>query len=110
LRRVPRVLPGNAVEFFVSYYDYYQPEAYLPTTDTYIEKDSQINEEIERLRHSATSGVMERRDVWWSRRSRASSASARPSSTRRSRCACTGQRIDRDEILEQLVRRCSSPQ
>src|SRR6056297_3487508 len=55
--------PHNAVEFFVSYYDYYQPEAYLPTTDTYIEKDSQINEEIDRLRHSATQSVMERRDV-----------------------------------------------
>ncbi len=55
--------PHNAVEFFVSYYDYYQPEAYLPATDTYIEKDSQINDEIDRLRHSATQAVMERRDV-----------------------------------------------
>ena len=55
--------PENAVEYFVSYYDYYQPEAYLPTTDTYIEKDSAINDEIDRLRHSATSALSERRDV-----------------------------------------------
>ena len=55
--------PDNAVEYFVSYYDYYQPEAYIPQTDTYIEKDSQINDEIDRLRHSATQAVLERRDV-----------------------------------------------
>ncbi len=55
--------PDNAVEYFVSYYDYYQPEAYVPTTDTYIEKDSAINEEIDKLRHSATSALFERRDV-----------------------------------------------
>ena len=55
--------PDNAVEFFVSYYDYYQPEAYLPHTDTFIEKDSSINDEIERLRHSATTALFERRDV-----------------------------------------------
>lgn len=55
--------PHNAVEFFVSYYDYYQPEAYIPQTDTYIEKDSQINDEIDRLRHAATQAVLERRDV-----------------------------------------------
>lgn len=55
--------PENAVEYFVSYYDYYQPEAYIPGTDTYIEKDSAINEEIEKLRHSATSSLSERRDV-----------------------------------------------
>jgi len=55
--------PNNAVEFFVSYYDYYQPEAYIASTDTYIEKDSAINEEIERLRHSATSALAERNDV-----------------------------------------------
>src|SRR3989441_12542056 len=51
------VFPGSAVEYFVSYYDYYQPEAYVPQTDTYIEKDSSINDEIERLRHSATSAL-----------------------------------------------------
>ena len=55
--------PENAVEYFVSYYDYYQPEAYIPHTDTYIEKDASINDEIERLRHSATSSLFERRDV-----------------------------------------------
>ena len=55
--------PNNAVEYFVSYYDYYQPEAYIPTTDTYIEKDSAINEQIDRLRHSATRHLLERRDV-----------------------------------------------
>lgn len=55
--------PDNAVEFFVSYYDYYQPEAYLPHTDTYIEKDAQINDEIDKLRHSATASLLERRDV-----------------------------------------------
>ncbi|MDR0425259.1 MAG: excinuclease ABC subunit UvrB [Clostridiales Family XIII bacterium] len=55
--------PENAVEYFVSYYDYYQPEAYVPSTDTYIEKDSDINEEIEKLRHSATAALSERRDV-----------------------------------------------
>jgi excinuclease ABC subunit B len=57
------LFPENAVEFFVSYYDYYQPEAYLPTTDTYIEKDAMINDDIDRLRHSATRAVLERRDV-----------------------------------------------
>lgn len=55
--------PNNAVEYFVSYYDYYQPEAYIAHTDTFIEKDSSINDEIERLRHSATSSLFERRDV-----------------------------------------------
>jgi excinuclease ABC subunit B len=57
------VFPENAVEYFVSYYDYYQPEAYVPQTDTYIEKDSSVNDEIERLRHSATAALLTRRDV-----------------------------------------------
>src|SRR5207253_4922084 len=57
------MLPNNAVEYFVSYYDYYQPEAYVPQTDTYIEKDSSVNEEVERLRHSATMSLLTRRDV-----------------------------------------------
>ncbi|WP_092260033.1 excinuclease ABC subunit UvrB [Corynebacterium cystitidis] len=57
------LLPNNAVEYFVSYYDYYQPEAYIAQTDTYIEKDSSINEDVERLRHAATSGLLSRRDV-----------------------------------------------
>ncbi len=58
-----RFLPNNSVEYFVSYYDYYQPEAYVPQTDTYIEKDSSVNDEIDRLRHSATSALLQRRDV-----------------------------------------------
>src|SRR5690606_19777733 len=57
------LMPHNAVEYFVSYYDYYQPEAYIPQTDTYIEKDATINEEVERLRHSATMSLLTRRDV-----------------------------------------------
>src|SRR5204863_4183804 len=55
--------PDNAVEYFVSYYDYYQPEAYVPRTDTYIEKDSSVNEQIDRMRHSATRAILERRDT-----------------------------------------------
>ena len=55
--------PNNAVEYFVSYYDYYQPEAYIPQTDTYIEKDSDVNEEIDKLRHAATRALFERRDT-----------------------------------------------
>ena len=57
------MLPHNAVEYFVSYYDYYQPEAYIPQTDTYIEKDSSINDEVERLRHSSTNSLLTRRDT-----------------------------------------------
>jgi len=57
------LLPDNAVEYFVSYYDYYQPEAYIAQTDTYIEKDASINEEVERLRHRATWSLISRRDV-----------------------------------------------
>src|SRR5438128_11342655 len=57
------LFPDNAVHYFVSYYDYYQPEAYVPTTDTFIEKDSIVNEEIDRMRHAATFGLLSRRDV-----------------------------------------------
>ncbi|HTU58030.1 MAG TPA: DEAD/DEAH box helicase family protein, partial [Polyangiales bacterium] len=57
------LFPDNAVEYFVSYYDYYQPEAYIPTSDTYIEKDSILNERIDRMRHSATRSLMSRQDV-----------------------------------------------
>src|SRR6185312_8344660 len=57
------LFPKNAVEYFVSYYDYYQPEAYIPTTDTFIEKDSAINEQIDRMRHSATRSLFDRKDV-----------------------------------------------
>jgi len=62
-RRAQGVLPKSAVEFFISYYDYYQPEAYVPQTDTYIAKDSSINDDIDRLRLRATSSLMEREDV-----------------------------------------------
>src|SRR6184192_1825047 len=55
--------PENAIEYFVSYYDYYQPEAYVPRTDTYVEKESSLNEQIDRMRHSATRAILERRDV-----------------------------------------------
>ena len=55
--------PNNAVEYFVSYYDYYQPEAYVPRSDTYIEKESSINDQIDRMRHSATRALLERKDV-----------------------------------------------
>ena len=58
-----QLFPDNAVEYFVSYYDYYQPEAYIPATDTYIEKDSSINDEIDKLRHSTTHSLLTRRDV-----------------------------------------------
>jgi excinuclease ABC subunit B len=58
-----KLFPDNAVEYFVSYYDYYQPEAYVPSSDTYIEKDSLINEAIDRLRHAATKCLLERNDV-----------------------------------------------
>ncbi|TKB36582.1 MAG: DEAD/DEAH box helicase, partial [Mesorhizobium sp.] len=58
-----KFFPENAVEYFVSYYDYYQPEAYVPRTDTYIEKESSINEQIDRMRHSATRSLLERDDV-----------------------------------------------
>jgi excinuclease ABC subunit B len=57
------LFPDNAVRYFVSYYDYYQPEAYVPSTDTYIEKDASINDEIDKLRHSATKALLERRDT-----------------------------------------------
>src|SRR5277367_5663598 len=57
------LFPENAVEYFVSYYDYYQPEAYIPSTDTFIDKDSAINEQIDRMRHSATRSLFDRRDV-----------------------------------------------
>lgn len=97
--------PHNAVEYFVSYYDYYQPEAYLPQTDTYIEKDSSINDEIDRLRHSATQAVMQRRDVLVV--ASVSCIYGLGSPEMYSEIILdvhTGQRLDRDEILQQLVR------
>ena len=96
--------PENAVEYFVSYYDYYQPEAYIPRTDTYIEKDSSVNEEIDRMRHSATRAILERDDVIIvASASPASTASARwkPIPAPPSRIA-RGQKLDRMELMRQL--------
>ena len=97
--------PHNAVEFFVSYYDYYQPEAYLPTTDTYIEKDSQINEEIDRRTHSATQSVMERRDVLVVASVSCIFGLGSPEQYEEITLRLhKGQTVDRDSILEQLVK------
>jgi len=97
--------PRNAVEYFVSYYDYYQPEAYVPTTDTYIEKDASINEDIDRLRLRATSSLMEREDVIIVATVSAIYGLGDPVAYRAQMVTLTqGQRIDRDEILRSLVR------
>ncbi len=97
--------PKNAVEYFVSYYDYYQPEAYLPQTDTYIEKDSSINDEIDRLRHSATQSVMQRRDVVVVASVSCIYGLGSPEMYAEIILDVrTGQQVDRDEILRQLVR------
>lgn len=77
------LFPDNAVEYFVSYYDYYQPEAYLPTTDTFIEKDSSINDEIDKMRHSATRSLLTRRESSSLHLFPAFTASARPLPIRR---------------------------
>ena len=97
--------PHNACEYFVSYYDYYQPEAYLPQTDTYIEKDSQINEEIDRLRHSATQALKERRDVVVVASVSCIFGLGSPEQYEEIVLSVKrGQEVDRDEILRQLVR------
>ncbi|MES2463373.1 MAG: excinuclease ABC subunit UvrB [Armatimonadota bacterium] len=97
--------PHNAVEYFVSYYDYYQPEAYIPQTDTFIEKDSSINDEIDRLRHSATQAVLERRDVLIVASVSCIYGLGSPDSYRNMLVWFhTGQEYDRDEILRRLVR------
>ncbi|HEX2716218.1 MAG TPA: excinuclease ABC subunit UvrB [Gemmatimonadaceae bacterium] len=97
--------PHNAVEYFISYYDYYQPEAYVPTTDTYIEKDASINEDIDRLRLRATSSLMEREDVIIVATVSAIYGLGDPVSYREQMVTLTrGQRIARDEILRALVR------
>src|SRR6476620_12015886 len=96
--------PHNAVEYFISYYDYYQPEAYVPTTDTYIEKDASINEDIDRLRLRATSSLMERDDVIIVATVSAIYGLGDPVSYREQMVTITkGQRIARDEILRALV-------
>jgi len=96
--------PQNAVEYFVSFYDYYQPEAYIPHTDTYIEKDSSINEEIDRLRHEATMSVLERRDVIVVASVSCIYALGRPEDYKASTLILKlGQRITRDEVVSHLV-------
>ncbi|MHB0949279.1 MAG: excinuclease ABC subunit UvrB [Gemmatimonadaceae bacterium] len=97
--------PQNAVEYFISYYDYYQPEAYVPTTDTYIEKDASINEDIDRLRLRATSSLMERRDVIIVATVSAIYGLGDPVSYREQMVhLVTGQRVGRDDILRSLVK------
>ena len=98
------LFPDNAVEYFVSYYDYYQPEAYVEQTDTYIDKDMSINEEIERLRHSATRSLLTRDDVIVVASVSAIYGLGDPNNYREMALELsTGQRIDRDELLGQLV-------
>ncbi|MCM1018624.1 excinuclease ABC subunit UvrB, partial [Micromonospora sp. XM-20-01] len=98
------LLPRNAVEYFVSYYDYYQPEAYIPQTDTYIEKDSSINEEVERLRHSATMSLLTRRDVIVVATVSAIYGLGTPEEyLDRAVRVKVGQELDRDQLLRRLV-------
>ncbi|MFV2020774.1 excinuclease ABC subunit UvrB [Micromonospora sp. LOL_023] len=98
------LMPHNAVEYFVSYYDYYQPEAYIPQTDTYIEKDSSINEEVERLRHSATMSLLTRRDVIVVATVSAIYGLGTPQEyLERAVKVATGAEQDRDSLLRQLV-------
>jgi excinuclease ABC subunit B len=98
------LFPGNAVEYFVSYYDYYQPEAYIPQTDTYIEKDSSMNEEIDRLRHSATLALLTRRDVIIVASVSAIYGLGNPEEYREQMLWLqTGQEYDRDAVLRKLV-------
>jgi excinuclease ABC subunit B len=96
--------PHNAVEYFVSYYDYYQPEAYIPTTDTYIEKDAMINEEIDKLRHSATMALFERRDVIIVASVSCIYGLGSPSDYKDLAVSLrVGNNVDRDHILRRLV-------
>ena len=96
--------PDNAVEYFVSYYDYYQPEAYVASTDTYIEKDAQINEEIEKMRHSATSALLERRDVIIVASVSCIYGLGSPEEYREQTLSLrVGNEYDRDEILRKLI-------
>ncbi|MGH3737234.1 MAG: excinuclease ABC subunit UvrB [Micromonosporaceae bacterium] len=98
------LLPHNAVEYFVSYYDYYQPEAYIAQTDTYIEKDSSVNDEVERLRHSATMSLLTRRDVVVVATVSAIYGLGTPQEyLERSAKVSVGTEIDRDKLLRRLV-------
>src|SRR5246127_1988475 len=96
--------PDNAVEYFVSYYDYYQPEAYIPQSDTYIEKDALINDEIDRMRHSATRSLLERRDVIVVASVSCIYGIGAPETYREMHLALReGQEIDRDAIIRRLI-------
>lgn len=96
--------PENAVEFFVSYYDYYQPEAYIPRTDTYIEKETSINNEIDRLRHSATAALLERRDVIVVSSVSCIYSIGDPETYKRSMVSLRpGMTMDRDELIDKLT-------
>jgi excinuclease ABC subunit B len=96
--------PSNAVEYFVSYYDYYQPEAYIPQSDTYIEKDALINDEIDRMRHSATKSLLERRDVLVVASVSCIYGIGKPDTYQGLHLELgEGERIDRDEIIRRLV-------
>ena len=96
--------PNNAVEYFVSYYDYYQPEAYIPQTDTYIEKDSSVNDEIDRLRHSATQAVLDRRDVIVVASVSCIYGLGSPDEYKKSTVTFKeGDSLDREDVLHQLV-------
>ncbi len=96
--------PSNAVEYFVSYYDYYQPEAYIPQSDTYIEKDALINDEIDRMRHSATKSLLERRDVLVVASVSCIYGIGEPDTYQGLHLELgEGERIDRDEIIRRLV-------
>ncbi|WP_172192559.1 excinuclease ABC subunit UvrB [Actinomyces faecalis] len=98
------LLPDNAVEYFVSYYDYYQPEAYVPQTDTFIEKDSSINDEVERLRHSATNSLLTRRDVVVVSSVSCIYGLGTPQEyVDRMTPLAVGEQIDRDELLRRFV-------
>ena len=97
--------PNNAVEYFVSFYDYYQPEAYVPSTDTYIEKDASINDEIDKLRHSATSALFERRDVIIVASVSCIYGLGSPEEYRDHMISLrVGMQIDRDDLLRELVK------
>lgn len=103
-REFAEFFPGNAVEYFVSYYDYYQPEAYVVTSDLYIEKDASINDEIDRLRLKATSSILERRDVIVVSSVSCIYGLGTPEDFDRSHIRLhTGDRLDRDELLRRLV-------
>lgn len=98
------LFPNNAVEYFVSYYDYYQPEAYVPSSDTYIEKDASVNDEIDKLRHGATSALLERNDVIIVASVSAIFGLGDPREySRHTFSLKVGQEIDRDQVIQQLV-------